>query len=237
MAPNGSDMAPSSRGHRSGDERQREVRPARSAPCCPPYSRSCSFGNLFSMAELELKRTDDDRRLYALESVGTLRLEGLGGRMATAEAGAESWHITRRGSGGGPFRPRTRRTPWSASSSRAACAVGRASLGGRELELRPASCWRERRPRRRRARACRVRGRGWAPPVGAWPTRVRWSWLVLFAAFVVRGLAEDAGAAAGGRPPALTDRHSSAKRSKTTRRREPLRLDRRSRAIQTLTMG
>jgi hypothetical protein len=49
------------------------------------------------MADLELKRTAEDRRRYAVEGVGTLRLEGLGGRMASAEAGGDSWHITRRG--------------------------------------------------------------------------------------------------------------------------------------------
>ena len=49
------------------------------------------------MVDLELKRTAEDRQLYALEGVGTLRLEGLGRRMATAEAGSDSWHITRRG--------------------------------------------------------------------------------------------------------------------------------------------
>jgi hypothetical protein len=77
--------------------------------------------------------------------VGTLRLEGLGGRMATAEVGGESWHITRRGfwrrvvlatdAGDlvvGEFRPRGARRG------------GALRWAGRELELRPASRWRER---------------------------------------------------------------------------------------------
>jgi hypothetical protein len=51
------------------------------------------------MAELELNRTPDDRRVYALEGVGTLRLEGLASRTATAEAGGSSWRITRHGLG------------------------------------------------------------------------------------------------------------------------------------------
>jgi len=38
------------------------------------------------MAELELKRAPNQRRLYLLEGVGTLRLEGFGSRAATAEA-------------------------------------------------------------------------------------------------------------------------------------------------------
>ena len=97
------------------------------------------------MVDLELKRTAEDRRLYALEGVGTLRLEGLGGRMATAEAGAESWHVTRRGlwrqtiqatdamdSVVGEFKPRGLRRG------------GALRWGDRELEPRPASSWRER---------------------------------------------------------------------------------------------
>jgi len=49
-----------------------------------------------AMADLELKRTPGDRRLYALEGVGTLRLEGFASRTATAEAGGGSWRIARR---------------------------------------------------------------------------------------------------------------------------------------------
>jgi hypothetical protein len=90
------------------------------------------------VADLELRRTAEDRRLYALEGVGTLRLEGLGGRMATAEAGTESWHITRR--------------------SRLGPAPGDARRG-RPAAVEPG--------------------------------------LLLFAAFVVRGLASDASSAAG----------------------------------------
>lgn len=48
------------------------------------------------MADLELKRRAGDRRLYALEGVGTLRLKGLASRAATAEAGGSSWQIGRR---------------------------------------------------------------------------------------------------------------------------------------------
>ena len=35
------------------------------------------------MADLELTRTQGDRRVYALEGVGTVRLEGLFARAAT----------------------------------------------------------------------------------------------------------------------------------------------------------
>ena len=49
------------------------------------------------MADLELTRTQGDRRLYALEGVGTLRLEGLFSRAAIAEGGGASWRIARSG--------------------------------------------------------------------------------------------------------------------------------------------
>ena len=42
---------------------------------------------LSPMADLELTRSRDDRRLYELAGLGTLRLEGLFSRRATAEAG------------------------------------------------------------------------------------------------------------------------------------------------------
>jgi len=48
------------------------------------------------MADLELRPTQGDRRLYALEGVGTLRLEGLFSR-TIAEGGGTSWRIVRSG--------------------------------------------------------------------------------------------------------------------------------------------
>jgi hypothetical protein len=155
------------------------------------------------MVEMELRRTADDRRLYALEGVGTLRLEGLGGRMATAESGSDSWHITRRGfwrrivqatdaadSVVGEFEPRGLRRG------------GPLRWAGRGLELRPASRWRERYALADGDQELAVfDGKGW----GRRPVEVVVDdsatvepGLLLFAAFVVRGLAEDAGAAAGG---------------------------------------
>jgi hypothetical protein len=154
------------------------------------------------MENLELKRTADDRRLYAAEGLGTLRLEGLGGRMATAEAGGESWHITRRGfwrrivqasdradSVVGEFEPRSLRRG------------GVLHWAGRELELRPASHWRERYALADGDRELALfDGKGW----GRRPVRVTVHdpgalepGLLLFAAFVVRGLAADANASAG----------------------------------------
>ena len=49
------------------------------------------------MTELELTRTRGDRRLYALEGIGTLRLDGTFARSATAEAGRDTWRFTQRG--------------------------------------------------------------------------------------------------------------------------------------------
>jgi hypothetical protein len=153
----------------------------------------------------DLKRTPEDRRLYALDGVGTLRLEGFASRSATAEADGLSWRIGRRrfwqraiqatdasGTAVGEFEPRGLRRG------------GTLRWAGRELTLRPASHWRE-----RYALAdgehelALLDGKGW----GRRPVEVTIDdpgavepGLVLFAAFVVRGLAEDAGgaAAAGG---------------------------------------
>jgi hypothetical protein len=47
--------------------------------------------------DLELTRTPGDRRLYTLEGVGTLRLQGFVSRTATAEADGMRWRIARRG--------------------------------------------------------------------------------------------------------------------------------------------
>jgi hypothetical protein len=77
------------------------------------------------MVDLELTRTQDDRRVYALEGVGSLRLEGLFARAATTAAdgtrGADS--------GGAPSRPPTPSGGWPGSSSRAACAAAERCAG------------------------------------------------------------------------------------------------------------
>ena len=46
------------------------------------------------MTELELTRTPDDRRLYALEGFGTLRLIGFWSRSAVATSGSRTWQLT-----------------------------------------------------------------------------------------------------------------------------------------------
>jgi hypothetical protein len=154
--------------------------------------------------DVELTRSQSDRKLFELQGVGTLRFEGLFARAAIAEVDGRSWRFARRGlwgrrieatetAGGvvGEFEPRTVRRG------------GTLRWAGRELELRAASSWRE-----RYALAdgdhelALLDGKGWERR----PVKVTLDELgavepplLLFAAFVVRTLAEDAaGAAAGG---------------------------------------
>ena len=156
------------------------------------------------VAELELTRTKEDRRLYVLEGVGTLRLEGFAARRATAEAGGASWQFARIGfwkrtiratdaadAVAGEFEPRTIRRG------------GSLRWRGREFELRPATMWHERYALAEGERELVViEGKSW----GKRPVKVTLDdpaaldpGLLLFASFVVRGLAEDASsnAAAG----------------------------------------
>lgn len=154
------------------------------------------------MAELELTRTPNDRRLYVLEGVGTLRSEGLGSHAATADADGVRWRLGRRrwwhsdiqatdatGAVVGEFEPRTIRRG------------GALHWLGHELSLRPASAWRERYALVDGDRELAILdGKGW----GRRPVKISLRdlgavepGLLLFATFVVRGLADDAGAAAG----------------------------------------
>jgi hypothetical protein len=153
------------------------------------------------MVDLELKRTTGDRRLYALDGVGTLHFEGLGSRTATAETGNRRWRIARprfwrrairatdeMGTEVGEFEPNSLRRG------------GILRWAGRELTLGPASRWRERYALSDGDRELAlIEGKGW----GRRPVAVTVdnfdaldAGLLLFAVFVVRGLAEDAGAAA-----------------------------------------
>jgi hypothetical protein len=129
-------------------------------------------------------------------------LDGFFSRAATGEADGRRWRLSRRGFWGrfveatdvdgttvGEFEPR---------------AIRRGGLlrwRERELALRPSSSWRERYALADGDRELAVLdGKGWGSrPVAISiddPAAVE-SGLLLFAAFVVRGLAEDANAAAG----------------------------------------
>ena len=156
------------------------------------------------MTELVLERTPHDRRLYALEGVGTLRSEGLFSSSWSAEADGRSWRLTRRGfwsrrvqavdTAGvavGEFEPNAVRRG------------GKLRWNGRELTLRAASSWRERYALADGDRELAVLdGKGWGSrpvkvDVVVEPNAVE-PGLLLFAAFVVRGLAQDADGSAGG---------------------------------------
>jgi hypothetical protein len=154
------------------------------------------------MADLELTRTQGDRRAYVLVGVGTLRMEGLASRRATAEAGGESWRFARSG-----FWRRTIQaidttgTVVGQFEPRALGRGGSVRWRGGDLTLRPASNWRERYALVDGDRELAlVDGKGW----GRRPVSVTLGeadrvepGLLLFTAFIVRGLAEDASSAAG----------------------------------------
>lgn len=152
---------------------------------------------LHSFATLQLTPIPGDRRLYALDGVGTLRLTGWASRTAIAEAGGLAWQMTSRGllqpviqaadaagAVAGEFRGRTlyRGGPlrWS----------------DRGLSVRPDSLWRERyvliEDDRRLAT---IEAKGWSRQ----PVNIRVDGaaeiepgLLLFAVFVVGTLAQSA---------------------------------------------
>ena len=155
-----------------------------------------------AMADYELIRTQGDRRRYSLDGLGTLRLEGFFSRAATAEADGTKWHIAHngfwrrrleatdaRGATVGRFEPRNIHRG------------GTLRWADREFTLRPASSWRERYALADGERELAILdGKGW----GRRPVKVTVDdldaiepGLVLFAAFIVRGRAEDAQSAAG----------------------------------------
>lgn len=161
------------------------------------------------MTELELTRTPGDRRLYALGDLGKLRLEGVFSRKATAEAGADRWRFTSHGfwqrgvqatdsmeAVVGEFEPRTFRRG------------GTLGWAGRELALRPASSWRERYALADGDRELAILdGKSW----GRQPVKINVAepealepGLLLFAAFVVRGLASDSDSSTGAASVATT---------------------------------
>src|SRR5262249_42215812 len=144
------------------------------------------------MIELELTRTQGDRRLYALEGVGTIRLEGVLSRAALADSEGTRWRFVR----GGLWRPVMTATDITDATvgefrRRGMRRGGTLRWEGREHALRPASGWRERYALAEGERELAVLdGRGW----GRRPVKVMVEavgavdpGLLLFAAFVVRG--------------------------------------------------
>ena len=151
------------------------------------------------MGELELPRTAGDRRSYALAGIGTLRVKGWSPRVASAEAGGRRWEIARRG-----LWRRTIEATDAAGATPARFTARGIRRGGalrwidRELALRPASRWRERYVLADGERELAlIEGKGW----GRRPVKVTFDdrealdpGLLLFAVFVVLGLANDAAA-------------------------------------------
>lgn len=155
------------------------------------------------MADLELARSRDDRRRYELEGVGTLRLEGWGSRRASAQAGEGAWQFARRGI----FKTAVDATDFAGApagefEAHGLRRGGTLRWGEREYSLRPASVWRQRYALADGERELvLLDGKGW----GRRPVRITIEdpaaiepGLLLFAAYVVRGLAEGASNAAAG---------------------------------------
>jgi hypothetical protein len=153
--------------------------------------------------DLVLERAADDRRRYVIDGVGSVRLEGLFTRSGIAEAAGASWRFATRGllrrvvvatdvSGTevGRFDPGLLRSG------------GIVTWGDRELRLDKSSIWRQRYVLVDGERElARLDGKGW----GRKPVTITVDdhvvtepGLVLFVAYVVRGLAADSSAGDGG---------------------------------------
>jgi hypothetical protein len=153
------------------------------------------------MTDYELTRAPGERRRYSLGQVGTLQFGGWSSRSATAEVAGREWRFAR----SGLLRAKVKATDavGTVVGEFAATAMAR---GGtlrwqeQELELRPASKWRERYALAHGERELvLLDGKGW----GRRPVKVTVEdiaavepALLLFSAYVVNALAEDAGAAA-----------------------------------------
>jgi hypothetical protein len=149
------------------------------------------------MGEIELTRIAGDRRLFALGDLGTVRFTGWLARSARAEASGRRWEMVR----SGLFRRAMEARDATGQTAGRFVPHG-VRRGGtvrwldRELELRPASRWRERYVLADGVRELVViAGQGW----GRRPVTITLDdpsaldpGLLLFAAFVVRGVAQDA---------------------------------------------
>jgi len=151
--------------------------------------------------ELELTRTRQDHRRYDLEGAGSLRLGGWLKGGATIEAGDVLLEVR----GRGILRRTTEATDHTGALVGSYGPEGWKRGGplwweGRELALKPSSAWRERYALLDDGRELALLdGKGW----GKRPVRIRLTdpatepALLLFAAYVVRQLAENAGSTAG----------------------------------------
>jgi hypothetical protein len=151
--------------------------------------------------ELQLVRDPEDRRRYVLDGIGSLRLEGWSRRRATLDAAGRSWQAAPVGF----WQRRVAATdaagsPVAEFDPRSIRRGGILRVGDRELQLTPASRWKEHYALKDGERELAVlEAKGW----GKRPVRVAVDdpgavdpLLLLFAAFVARRLAEDAASAA-----------------------------------------
>jgi hypothetical protein len=153
-----------------------------------------------AVPELELIRDPDDRRRFALDGVGALRLEGFGRRRATIEAGGQTWQAAPTG-----FWKRNVVATDAAGQTVAEFEPKRVKFGGalrvgaRELEIAPASTWKQRYALKDGDRELALlEAKGW----GKRPVRVTIEdpaavepMVLLLAAFLARRMAEDASSA------------------------------------------
>ena len=167
---------------------------------CDDRGRGPVRGTLSRVPDLELVRDPDDRRRFALDGVGALRLEGFGRRRATIEAGGQTWQAAPTG-----FWKRTVVATDAAGRTVAEFEPRRVKQGGalrvgaRELRIAPASKFKQ-------CYALKdgdlelalLDAKGW----GKRPVRVTVDdpgavepMVLLLAAFLARRMAEDASAA------------------------------------------
>ena len=154
------------------------------------------------MTELALTSSPGDRRRFDLPGFGTLQLGGWASRWASAEAAEQRWGFARRGL----LRARIEATDPAGTvvglfEGRSLKRGGALRWEEHEYVLKPDSKWTERYALLDgERRLALLEGKGW----GERPVRVdvddvagTHPGLLLFAAFVVRALAEDATASAG----------------------------------------
>jgi hypothetical protein len=153
------------------------------------------------MIDLQLTRSAGDRRLYALGDLGTLRLEGLMKRSATAEAGERRWLLAR----SGVFKTAIVATDAAGTvagefGARTFKRGGALTWNGRELTLEPDSFWKQRYALLDGDRTlATIEGRTWGRrPIDIAADDELDPGLLLFASYVVRCLAEDAQSASAG---------------------------------------
>ena len=153
------------------------------------------------MANLALTRSPGDRRRYELEGLGTLHLGGWASRWATAEVGERRWGFARRGLWRSVIEATDPAgTVVGAFEGRSLKRGGTLRWEAQEYALKPDSNWIERYALLDgQRRLASLEGRGW----GKRPVRIDVdddadpaTGLLLFTAFVVRALAEDASASA-----------------------------------------